>query len=153
MIPLTPIYFTTGSEYPLPKAGTPISFLLVLRFDQIYIPILVDAQGTQSRSKKTFWQKELFSLNWSQSFLLEGKGLFPFCILGMSHRQLLHNQDTSSLSTNLRTALPKKYLLTFHYFYSLKYQAGSFLLEVPWYEKHGTYHRHIYSHLSMNEKS
>lgn len=79
-----------------------------------------------SQGKKPFWQKELFSLSWSQSFLLEGKSLFPSCILGMSHRQLLHNQDTSSLSTNLRTALPKKYLLTFHYFYSLKYQAASF---------------------------
>lgn len=127
MIPLTPIYFTTSSEYTLPEARTQISFLLILRFDQFYIPVLVDAWGTQSRSKNPFWQKQLFSLSWSQSFLMEGKGLFLHSRdVRVSRPACLHNQDTSNLSANLRTALPKKYLLTFHYFYSLKYQAASF---------------------------
>lgn len=44
----------------------------------------------------------------------------------VSRPACLHNQDTSNLSANLRTALPKKYLLTFHWFYSFKYQAASF---------------------------
>lgn len=83
MIPLTPIYFTTCSEYSLPKARTRISPLLILRFDQIYIPILVDAWGTQSRSKKTDRKSFQFEL---ESKLSTGRERFV---------SFLHSRDVS----------------------------------------------------------
>lgn len=129
MIPLTPIYFTTSSEYTLPEARTQISFLLILRFDQFYIPVLVDAWGTQSRSKNPLLIERAFQFE-LESKLSNGRERFVSFLhsrdVRVSRPACLHNQDTSNLSANLRTALPKKYLLTFHWFYSFKYQAASF---------------------------
>lgn len=91
MIPLTPIYFTTSPEYTLPEARTQISFLLIFRFDQIYIHILVAAWGTQSRSKllmKTAFQFEL------ESKLSTGRERFV---------SFLHSEDVKSLTASSYT--------------------------------------------------
>lgn len=123
MIPLTLVYFTTSLGNTFPEARTQFSFLLLLGSDPRHIYVLVVANQGQG-----LWLKQLFSLGWIQSCLLEAECLFASCIPETeqeSHCQLLHDQDTSSITCKCQNS--QKYLLTFHYSYSLKYQAAASL--------------------------
>lgn len=149
MTPLTPTDFTTSPENTFPEARTQTSVLLILRFDlsifmSWWLPEETD-QGQWSPLMKVAFQSGLDS---KLSAGMKGVCFLHSKDFKKSHYQLLHNQYTSSLTTNLRTARS-----TYWYFTIFNPTGSFFFLELSRHTEQWTCHRHIYSHLSIKEKS
>lgn len=152
MIPRTLVYFTTSLENTFSEARTQITSLTPFwSWSKMYI-CPGGCLKKPTKAKAALWWKQLFSLGWIQSCLLEVECLLP-AFQRQNKSLTVSSYTIKTLQVLLQISKQPKVLTDVSLPLLPQVSGSCFFLELLWHTKQGTWHRHIYAHLSMNEKS